>query len=71
MLGGAQPSQNSFLGGMMQGYNNYGAPQVGVGMPANQMPQAGYIAPAWQNPDAQKAAQISSQSSFKPQQYLG
>ncbi len=64
VLGGN--SQGSFLSGVMQGYNNYGQPQVGVNMPQTQGAyQPGYTTPAWQNPDVQQAAQISSQSSYK------
>ncbi len=60
---------SSFLGGVTQGYQNAGMPQVGATIPTWQ--QGGYTAPAWQNPDIQQAAQISSQSSFKPKMLGG
>lgn len=62
--GGISSSQpQSFLGGFTQGYQNATMPQVGASTPTWQ--QGGYVAPQWQNPDAVRAAQISSQSSFK------
>lgn len=58
----------SFLGGLMQGFQSYGQPQVGTNMPSYMTPQTGYLAPAWKDPDAGRAAQLGSQSSFVPRQ---